>query len=60
MSIHLCLEGDLGRLQRAYGCINRCPMGAAAGIGSAFPLNKERMAELLGFDGAIENTLMAN
>ena len=35
-------------------------MGAAAGIGSAFPLNKERMAELLGFDGAIENTLMAN
>ncbi len=60
MSIHLCLENDLSRLRHAYGIINQCPMGAGAGIGSAFRLNKYRLAELLGFDGALENTLMAN
>lgn len=48
------------RLRHAYETVNQCPMGSAAGIGSAFPLNKYRMAELLGFDGVIENTMMAN
>jgi argininosuccinate lyase len=31
-------------------------MGAAISTGSAFPLHRERMAELLGFDGVVENT----
>lgn len=60
LSIHKCLEQDLGRFHHAYETINQCPMGAAAGIGSAFPLNKYKMAEYLGFDGVIENTVVAN
>jgi argininosuccinate lyase len=31
-------------------------MGAAISTGSAVPLNRGRMAELLGFDGVVENT----
>ena len=31
-------------------------MGAAIGTGSDFPLNRERVAELLGFDSVITNT----
>lgn len=60
MSVHLCLENDLGRLRHAYGVINQCPMGAGASIGSAFKLGKYRLRDLLGFDSTIENTLMAN
>lgn len=60
MGIHLCLEHDLSRMRHAYENTNQCPMGAGAGIGSAFKLNKYRLAQLLGFDGTIENTLMAN
>lgn len=60
ISIHKALEQDLNRLRNAYKTINQCPMGAGAGIGSAFHLNKYRLAELLGFDGAIENTVIAN
>lgn len=60
MGIHACLENDMSRLHHAYETINRCPMGAGAGIGSAFPLDKYRLAQLLGFDGVIENTTIAN
>lgn len=60
VSIHLCFQSNMKRLRHAYETVNQCPMGSAAGIGSAFPLNKYRMAELLGFDGVIENTMMAN
>jgi len=47
---------DLERLKETYRRVNRSPMGAAISTGSAFPLNRERMAELLGFDGVVENT----
>ena len=60
MTIHNAFEADLERLQEAYRRINCCPMGAAAGIGTSFNLNKERIAELLGFDSVIENTCFAN
>lgn len=60
MTIHAYLESDLERLRHAYATINKCPMGAAAGIGTAFHLNKYRVAELLGFDGTLENTTVAN
>lgn len=60
LSIHQAVENDLVRIRAAYKTINQCPMGAGAGIGSAFRLNKYRVAELLGFDGTIENTVMAN
>ena len=60
LSIHQALENDLRRLRSAYQTINQCPMGSGAGIGSAFKLNKYRVAQLLGFDGTIENTMIAN
>lgn len=44
------------RLEDVYGGVNLSPAGAAIGTGSDFPLNRERTAELLGFDGVIENT----
>lgn len=54
------LSADITRLEAAYKTVNQSVMGAAAGIGSSFPLNKERVAELLGFDGVIENTSLGN
>jgi argininosuccinate lyase len=47
---------DVERLQETYGRVNQCPMGAAISTGSGFPLNRERMAVLLGFDAIVENT----
>lgn len=47
---------DIERLRETYRRVNQSPMGAAISTGSAFPLNRERMAELLGFDGVVENT----
>jgi len=47
---------DLERLRETYRRVNQSPMGAAISTGSAFPLSRERMAELLGFDGVVENT----
>jgi argininosuccinate lyase len=44
------------KLRDDYKEVNRSPMGAAIGTGSDFPLNRERVAELLGFDSVITNT----
>ncbi|WP_374713047.1 argininosuccinate lyase [Symbiobacterium terraclitae] len=50
------LERDIARLQAAYERANRSPMGAAALSTSGFPISRERVAELLGFDGLVENS----
>jgi argininosuccinate lyase len=47
------------RLRQTYERTNRSPAGAAMLTGSDFPLDRERTATLLGFDGVIENTLDA-
>lgn len=47
---------DFERLKETYGRVNRSPMGAAILSGTGFPVNRERMAVLLGFDAVIENT----
>lgn len=52
--------GDLKRIRAAFDTVNQSPMGSAAGIGSSFKLDKYRVAELLGFDGVIENTNIGN
>ena len=49
-------QRDLDRLQETYRRVNRSSMGGAIVTGSSFPLNRPRMAELLGFDGVVENT----
>ena len=50
------LGRDIRRLCSAFGCVNRSPMGAAAITTSGFPVNRERMRQLLGFDEIIENS----
>lgn len=50
------LERDTERLLTAYGRVNRCTLGCGALAGVGFPLNRSRAAELLGFDGIVENT----
>ncbi len=47
---------DIRRLQRAYENMNTCPLGACAITTTGFPINRERVAELLGFDGPTENS----
>jgi argininosuccinate lyase len=47
---------DSDRLQACFGHINRCPGGIGSVNGSRLPINRQRVAELLGFDGAIHHT----
>lgn len=54
------LERNAERMRRAYAAVNKSPLGAAALGTSSFPVNRARLAELLGFDGIVENSLDAN
>jgi argininosuccinate lyase len=49
------LERDSIRLRHAWERANQSPLGAAAFTTTGFAINRERTAELLGFDGFIEN-----
>lgn len=49
------LARDFERLHGAYTRVNFSPAGAAIMVGSEFPVNRERTAELLGFDAIHEN-----
>lgn len=53
------LKRDVERLLDAYRRINLCPMGAGALATTSFPISRERVAELLGFNGLIENSIDA-
>ena len=53
------LDRDLQRLQGAYDRVNLCPMGAGALATTSFQINRERVAELLGFSGMVENSIDA-
>ena len=54
------LARETERLQQAYVRVNRSPLGAAALATSSFPLDRERLAALLGFEGLVENAYDAN
>ena len=50
------LERDSGRLKAAYASTNQNPLGACAITGTGFPIDRDRTAKLLGFDGTTGNT----
>lgn len=50
------LRRDIRRLQSSYDNMNFCPMGAAAITTTGFPINRHRVAELLGFTAPTVNS----
>jgi argininosuccinate lyase len=50
------LVRDTERLNAAAENLEHCPMGAAAITTSGFPIDRHRMADLLGFEGPLTNS----
>ena len=53
-------DRDAERLRQAYARVNLSPLGSAALGTSSFPVNRPRLADLLGFEGVAENSYDAN
>jgi len=53
------LSRDRERLADARVRVNRSPLGAAAMAGTPHPIDRGRTAELLGFDGPVDNAMDA-
>ncbi|MEQ1556080.1 MAG: argininosuccinate lyase, partial [Gallionella sp.] len=53
------LKRDAERLSDTRRRVNRLPLGAAALAGTSYPIKREMVAELLGFEGVCENSLDA-
>jgi argininosuccinate lyase len=50
------LLGDITRLSAARDALDACPMGAAAITTSGFPIDRDRVAKLLGFSQPKQNS----
>ena len=50
------LGRDMQRVQAAYATLDYCPMGGAALTGTGFGIDRDLVAELLGFRGLVENS----
>ena len=51
------LDRDRGRVRDCRARLNECPLGAAALAGTTLPIDRDRTAELLGFDRPAANSL---
>ncbi|ELY64087.1 argininosuccinate lyase [Natronococcus jeotgali] len=60
LSYEGAVRRDTKRLLDAYGRINESPLGGAAFAGTTFDVDRERTAELLGFERVIENSMDAS
>ncbi|MCG8442352.1 MAG: hypothetical protein MI723_11135, partial [Caulobacterales bacterium] len=56
LAVDDALGRDAARLREAYGRVNESPLGAAAITTSGFAIDRDRLAELLAFDGLVENS----
>ncbi|RTI09929.1 argininosuccinate lyase [Thermus scotoductus] len=59
LGVAALLERDFRRLRQALDTLDRCPLGASALAGNPYPVDRRRLAALLGFAGPVENTLDA-
>ena len=57
MGISESLGKSIQRYEELYVRMNQTPLGSAAAAGTSWPLNRERTADLLGFDGLVVNTV---
>jgi argininosuccinate lyase len=53
------LQRDRERFIQIRSRVNRLPLGSAALAGTSFPIDRERVARALGFEGLCENSLDA-
>ena len=56
---HAMLQRDRARLADCRKRVNILPLGAAALAGTTYPIDRQMVADLLGFDGVAENSLDA-
>jgi argininosuccinate lyase len=56
LSLYDPVAEDTRYMEDAFDKVNRCTLGCGALAGTAFPIDRFRVAELLGFDGIFENT----
>lgn len=54
------LDRDAQRIREAYARIDRSAMGTTVLNGTGWPLNRQRMAEYLGFPALVENTYVSS
>ncbi|WP_144904698.1 argininosuccinate lyase [Halobellus captivus] len=60
LSYESAFARDTARLVDAYDRVNRSPLGGAAFAGTPFDIDRERTADLLGFDGVVSNSTDAS
>ncbi|THE65517.1 argininosuccinate lyase [Salinadaptatus halalkaliphilus] len=60
LSYESAVRRDTERLLEAYDRINESPLGAAAFAGTTFDIDRERTAELLGFESVVTNSMDAS
>ncbi len=48
---------DIQRLENSCSALNQLPLGACAFAGTSFPIDRQYIADLLGFDGVLCNTI---
>ena len=59
MAYYEMLKRDAERLADCRKRVNKLPLGAAALAGTSYPIDRELVAQKLGFDGVCENSLDA-